>query len=349
MQFESVKRTKLKENADMISWEDKTLCQDEIDVLVQIACEERKQFGEVTFKTTLSDDDAVNFTYYDFWRPQKFSKLQLKDISIIFETVARKATTYYSKLLFKNVHIHVACVDMITIQEFQETLKSPAKFISAKWSENPIFVAWDPEIAYKTVCLGITDENLKTESQNLFTSLQKEYFRVCWEKSFFDILKDSFSYTRSIKYISNEAMEDLGNADNFEVIEDSAYLKSQIENESIVLITFECSIEGTEGFINVCLPESFINNILIKKGVIMSKKKNMQDFSLEVVPGNSTVSLGEFNMPEGEVLDEGTIIPLNTIAGEPINLVDKKTGKVFAKADVIVVDDKFAVKITEVL
>ena len=77
--------------------------------------------------------------------------------------------------------------------------------------------------------------------------------------------------------------------------------------------------------------------------------EDLDDFSLEVVPGNSGVSLGDFNMKAGAKLEEGTIIELNKLAGEPVDLFDKKTGKIFAKGEVVVIDENFGVRVTEVL
>ncbi|MCR5725443.1 MAG: FliM/FliN family flagellar motor switch protein [Treponema sp.] len=73
------------------------------------------------------------------------------------------------------------------------------------------------------------------------------------------------------------------------------------------------------------------------------------DFALVTQPGNSGVSLGDFNMPEGKKLETGTVIELTKMAGEPVDLFDKKTGRIFAHGEVVVSDEKFCVRVTEVL
>ena len=90
-------------------------------------------------------------------------------------------------------------------------------------------------------------------------------------------------------------------------------------------------------------------NVLIEKGILMKATTNGSKFGLEIVPGNSGVSLGEFNVPEGEKVEKGMIIELNKLAGEEVDLYDKKTGNIFAKGEVVVIDENFGVRVTEVL
>jgi flagellar motor switch protein FliM len=51
---------------------------------------------------------------YDFKRPDKFSKEQLRTISIMHETFARLITNNLSSRLRSIVHVHVASVDQLT-------------------------------------------------------------------------------------------------------------------------------------------------------------------------------------------------------------------------------------------
>ena len=43
------------------------------------------------------------------------------------------------------------------------------------------------------------------------------------------------------------------------------------------------------------------------------------------------------------------IIELNKLAGEEVDLYDKKTGNIFAKGEVVVIDENFGVRVTDVL
>ena len=70
----------------------------------------------------------------------------------------------------------------------------------------------------------------------------------------------------------------------------------------------------------------------------------MMDVSLEV-----TVELGRTRKSISEILDfaPGTIIELDKIAGEPIDIL--VNGKFVAKGEVVVVEESFGVRVTEII
>ena len=67
------------------------------------------------------------------------------------------------------------------------------------------------------------------------------------------------------------------------------------------------------------------------------------------VPLDVTVELGRTSKSIQEILDfsPGTIIELNKIAGEPIDVL--VNGKYVAKGEVVVIEESFGVRITEII
>lgn len=67
------------------------------------------------------------------------------------------------------------------------------------------------------------------------------------------------------------------------------------------------------------------------------------------VPLNVTVELGRTSKSISEILDfaPGTIIELERIAGEPIDVL--VNGKLVAKGEVVVIEECFSVRITEII
>lgn len=67
------------------------------------------------------------------------------------------------------------------------------------------------------------------------------------------------------------------------------------------------------------------------------------------VPLDMTVELGRTQMPLSEVLrlDTGSVITIDRLPGEPIDLLIN--GKVFARGEVVVVNDTFGFRITELV
>ena len=67
------------------------------------------------------------------------------------------------------------------------------------------------------------------------------------------------------------------------------------------------------------------------------------------VPLNVTVELGRTTKSISEILDfaPGTIIELDRIAGEPIDVL--VNGKFVAKGEVVVIEESFAVRVTDII
>ena len=67
------------------------------------------------------------------------------------------------------------------------------------------------------------------------------------------------------------------------------------------------------------------------------------------VPLEVTVELGRTHKPISDILDfaPGTIIELDKVAGEPVDVL--VNGKYVAKGEVVVIDESFGVRVTEII
>ncbi len=67
------------------------------------------------------------------------------------------------------------------------------------------------------------------------------------------------------------------------------------------------------------------------------------------VPLEVRVRLGEAEMPIEDVvsLREGSVVALDRAPGDPVDLL--VNGRLFARGEIVVVDDRFTVRITEIL
>lgn len=81
---------------------------------------------------------------------------------------------------------------------------------------------------------------------------------------------------------------------------------------------------------------------------------NSQDMPVNLellldVPVSLTVELGSTKLPMKEVLalTSGSVVTLDKVAEDPVELL--VNGKLLARGEVVVVDNKFGIKITEIL
>ena len=96
------------------------LSQDEIDQLLSAI-----SAGEISTEEIHQPRDQRKIKIYDFKRPDKFSKDQIRTVSIMHETFARLTTTSMSAQLRSLVHVHVASVDQLTYEEFIRSIPNP--------------------------------------------------------------------------------------------------------------------------------------------------------------------------------------------------------------------------------
>lgn len=82
-------------------------------------------------------------------------------------------------------------------------------------------------------------------------------------------------------------------------------------------------------------------------GAVMQQKENM-DIIMDV-PLEVTVELGRTNKRIREILEftPGTIVELDRLAGEPIDVL--VNGKFVAKGEVVVIDENFGIRITDII
>ena len=66
---------------------------------------------------------------YDFRRPDKFSKDQIRTIAVMHDTLARQATNVLSAMLRTGAHVREAFVDQMTYEEFIHSLPTPTTIV----------------------------------------------------------------------------------------------------------------------------------------------------------------------------------------------------------------------------
>ena len=96
------------------------LSQDEIDQLLMAISSGESENDD--FKPV---NDTRKIKIYDFKRPDKFSKEQIRTVQIMHETFSRLTTTSLSAQLRCMVQVHVASVDQLTYEEFIRSIPTP--------------------------------------------------------------------------------------------------------------------------------------------------------------------------------------------------------------------------------
>jgi len=126
----------------------KVLSRDEIDqLLAPINAGDTEQYD---FSLTA---DSRKIKIYDFKRPDKFSKEQIRIISMMHETFARLTTASLSAQLRSMVHVHVASVDQLTYEEYIRSIPSPTTLaiINMDPLQGNAIMEIDPDITFSII------------------------------------------------------------------------------------------------------------------------------------------------------------------------------------------------------
>lgn len=224
------------------------LSQDEIDQLLTAISS-----GDVETEDISQPTESRKIKIYDFKRPDKFSKEQIRTVSIMHETFARLTTTALSAQLRSLVQVHVASVDQLTYEEFIRSIPNPTTLgvINMDPLKGSAILEVDPAITFSII-------------DRLFGG-QGEGTKV----------------TRDLTDIETSVMEGiivriLGNMrEAWSQVIDLRPRLGQIETnpqfaqivpptEMVVLVTLETKVGEVEGMMNFCIPYLTIEPIISK-------------------------------------------------------------------------------------
>lgn len=132
-----------------------------------------------------------------------------------------------------------------------------------------------------------------------------------------------------------------------------AFLEMTYPSNTVLLCTFECRFPEEEDdteMINICFSSELASKLLNELNGIEepeSKSINLSLFNQTSIECEAILGKSKKTIAEVMELGEGSIIELNKLAGEPVDI--KINGTVLAKGEVIVIDENFGVRITEML
>ncbi len=272
------------------------LSQDEIDQLLTAISS-----GDVETEEISQPSENRKIKIYDFKRPDKFSKEQIRTVSIMHETFARLTTTSLSANLRSLVQVHVASVDQLTYEEFIRSIPNPTTLgiINMDPLKGSAIMEIDPAITFSII-------------DRLFGG-QGESTKV----------------TRDLTDIETTVMEGivvriLGNMrEAWSQVIDLRPRLGQIETnpqfagivpptEMVVLVTLETKIGDVEGMMNFCIPYLTIEPIIsklsaqywyssVRRGATTENLTILRD-RLSTVDVPLVVEIGSMNLTVREVL-----------------------------------------------
>ena len=319
------------------------LSQDEIDQLHQAIStgeSEADEFKPVT--------DTRRIKIYDFRRPDKFSKEQIRTVSNMHETFARLTTTSLSAQLRTLVHVHVASVDQLTYEEFIRSIPTPTTLavINMDPLKGNAVLEIAPEITF------IIIDRLFGGSGDTGGKVNRDLTDI--EQSVMEGI-----IVRILANMREAWTQVIDLRPRLQQIETNPQFAQIVPpSEMVILVTLEIKIGEEAGMMNICIPYITIEPIVSKLSssfwfssvrrssttqYLGTLKEKLADVEMELV-----ADIGSINVPIRDVLSlrTGDVIRLNTIkVGEPLTLSVGSKKKFYCQPGVV--GKKVAVQIIE--
>lgn len=318
------------------------LSQNEIDSLLAAL-----STGELNAEE-IAHQDERQVKNYDFARPSKFSKENLRTLEFIYEHYARLLSTTLPVYLRKNVQVTVASSETVVFSEFSNALSNPVILGVINFSPLPgsIIIDFATNLGFAVIdrMLGGQGETLKKGrdfSEIELTIIEKILILLM------QMMKEPWKNVVGI----NPFLERIETNPQFaQIISPS---------DMIAIITLNIKVGEVEGLVNICLPfftvENIIDKLNTKSWFSSIKEASEEDFQQYVetmirkvdVPVKVQLGANQITVADFTNLQCGDIIRLDTKVDSELEVFVGNIKKFTALPGTN--NDKYAVRVTSVI
>jgi flagellar motor switch protein FliM len=191
---------------------------------------------------------------YDFKRPERVSKEQMRALQGIHEAFARNLGASLSGFLRTIVEVHIATTEQLTYSEFIHSLPNPTNFnlLTIEPLEGKVCLEISPLIIYPIIdrLLGGTNSELFIPQRPLTLIEQRLIGRITDRA--LTSLTEAWSSLVEVEFMIAE-------------VESNPHLVQIIApNEVAVVIGFEIKVGGRAGTMSLCIPFNVIEPVMSK-------------------------------------------------------------------------------------
>ena len=318
------------------------LSQNEIDSLLAAL-----STGELNAEE-IAHQDEKQVKNYDFARPSKFSKENLRTLEFIYEHYARLLSTTLPVYLRKNVQVTVASSETVVFSEFSNALSNPVILGVVNFNPLPgsIIIDFATNLGFAVIdrMLGGQGEALKKGrdfSEIELTIIEKVLILLM------QMMKEPWKNVVEI----NPFLERIETNPQFAQI--------IAPSDMIAIVTLNIKVGDVEGLVNICLPfftvESIIDKLNTKSWFSSIQEASEEDFQQYVetvlrkvdVPVKVQLGSNQITVADFTNLQCGDIIRLNTKTDSELEVFVGNIKKFTALPGTN--NDKYAVRVTSVI
>lgn len=273
----------------------------------------------VITETQTKKKEAKN---YNFARPSKFNKEQLRSLEIMFDNYSRSLSSFLTGYVRTTVNIEVASAEQVTYSEFNNLLVNPVILSILEFPplKGSLIFEMSAAIGYSMIDRILGGPGIVMKKLRDFSDLEK-------------ILLDRI-VVQMLSFIP-EAWENIGDIrPRLEKIETNSQFAQIISpNEMTALVSLTIKIGGIEGFMNFCIPYIVLESVAERLNTRywfadVSDNNNKAysekiEYQLEKTFVDVTAIIGKtsINVNDFIHLQVGDIIPLDSYVDSDLNIM----------------------------
>ena len=320
------------------------LTQAEIDALLAAANDDASSLDSLR-----NEDNGKKVKVYDFKRPDKFSKDQLRTLYMLHESFARLLNTYMSTHLRTLVNVDVASVEQLTYQEFVQSMANPSVItvLGVPPLKGNIIFEIGTEIAFAYIDRVFGGDGTTPIKARVLTEIE-------------DAVMRRFVNTAMAQF--KESWANVTNINPYLEATESNPQFTQIvpPNDMVVIVTLQTKLGEIEGMMNICIPYLVLEPIMSKltttfwvassvakdedsrQTEAIRKKLNQTKVPFVVEVGRVNITIREFL-----TLGFGDVLQLETKVKDDFPCMIGTNAKFFCRPGTF--GKKMAVQITQVV
>lgn len=277
---------------------------------------------------------------YDFCRPDKWSKNQMRIIWNLFDKLGTKLSSDFAGMSSYPCSIKIAAVDQLTNMEFQRSIPNSCFISDYSFNQGGFVIEIDPQ--FGKVLLKQNPEIFQ-DIQIFDLDVMKHYFT---DKITGEIYKGIFERFATIKELTPQERD----AIQLPFSSYTTYLGNLLQspNQMCMLVTLDCTAGNAQGFINFQISDVYLSTLynlgFFDDGYPEVKVERLHDIKTPARDELLTVEFGRFNDVNVD-LEVGKILIFEKKFYTPLNLVYKN--KVIHTGQAVVIDENMGLRITD--
>jgi len=232
------------------------LSQEEVDALLSAVSSEGtdSDLGGLVSSVAEDEEEGIEektLSLYDFRRPDRVSKDQMRTLQNLHESYARQFSTTLTNFLRTFVEIELVSVDQLTFSEFVMSISNPSCIYVFKMEplEGSAIVEINPSLVFFIIDRLFGGQGRPSEQNRELTQIEQNVIHRIVERGLND-LKDIWEHI-GVFSPKIEAYET-----------NPQFVQIAPPGETVILISLEVRMQNASGLMSLCFPYMLLDSVI---------------------------------------------------------------------------------------